>query len=97
MSNIKPLGDRVLVQISEEAEQTESGIIIPDTASKERPQQGKVVAVGEGRRDEQGNRIPMDVNAGDTVLFTKYGPDEVEVDGEEYLVVKESDILAVIG
>jgi len=96
MKNIKPLGDRVLIQVPKEAEQTQSGIIIPDTASKERPQQGKVIAVGEGRRDENGKRIPLDVTEGDTILFTKYGPDEVEIDGEEYLVLSEKDILAVI-
>ena len=94
---VHPLGDRVVVKplTSEEAGmRTASGIIIPDTV-KEKPEQGKVVAVGPGKF-ERGARIPMGVKVGDRVLFSKYGPDEVKVAGQEYFIVKESDILAVI-
>lgn len=96
--NLKPLGDRVLVlpEREEEKSKTKSGIIIPETVGKERPEQGTVVAVGEGRFDEDGNRIPMSVKKGQTVLFSKYGPDEIKLDGKEYLIISESNILAVI-
>ena len=94
-SKIQPLQDRVVVQALQEAEQTKSGLYIPDTA-KEKPQQGKVVAAGPGKLSEQGERLPPDVKEGDTVLYGKYSGTEVKVDGEEYLILRESDILAVI-
>ena len=75
---------------------TKSGIVIPDSAEKERPTRGKVIAVGEGKRNEKGEIIPMSVKVGDTVLFKKYGPDEVELEGKKYLVGDEDDILAII-
>ncbi len=94
---VKPLEDRVLVTIDESEQTTASGLVIPDTA-KEKPQQGKIVAVGPGKRsDSTGDIIPLDVNAGDTVLFSKYGGTEVKVDGQEYLILSARDILAVIG
>ncbi|NLU40596.1 MAG: co-chaperone GroES [Firmicutes bacterium] len=90
---IKPLADRVVVKPIEREETTKGGIVIPDTA-KERPQEGEVVAVGPGKF-EDGKRIPMEVKVGDRVLFAKYGGTEVKIDGEEYLVLRESDILAI--
>jgi chaperonin GroES len=99
-STIQPLGDRVVVrQLTEEEMGTKSasGIIIPDTVSKEKPEQGMVIAVGEGKWDEDGEkRIPIDVKVGDRVVFSKYGYDEVKVAGEDYYIVSESNILAVI-
>ena len=93
---LKPLGDRVVVQATEEEEMTASGIVLPDTA-KEKPQKGKVVAVGEGKWDEDGEkRIPLDVGEGDEVLYSKYGGTEITVDGEELLVLRESDVLAKV-
>jgi chaperonin GroES len=94
-SKIRPLEDRLVVEAVKE-ETHPSGIIIPDTVSKEKPQKGKVLAVGEGRYDSNGKRVPMDVKVDDTVLFTKYGPTEVKIDGKEYLVLSSSDILAVL-
>ena len=94
--NIKPLSNHVFIEPVEEDKTTESGIVIPDTADKEKPMKGKVIAVGEGKRDENGKLIPMSVKVGDVVLFKKYGPDEIEVDGKEYLVGEETDILAII-
>jgi len=94
--NVRPLGDRVLVQPLEEAEVKKGGIIIPDTA-KEKPQEGKVVALGTGKRDEDGKSIPFVVKAGDTVLISKYGGTEIKVDGESYLIMREDDILGIIG
>ena len=92
---IKPLADRVLVETSSEAEETSTGgIIIPDTA-KEKPQEGKIVAVGPGRTDENGKTIKMSVKVGDKVLYSKYGGTELKYDGEEYLIMSENDILAV--
>ena len=94
--NLKPLGDRVIVQAIEEEETTASGIVLPDTA-KEKPQKGKVVAVGEGAWDDDGEkRIPLDVKVGDTVLYSKYGGTEIKIDGEELLVLRESDVLAKV-
>ena len=93
---IIPLGDRVLVKPAEKEKKTKSGIIIPDTVDKERPEIGKVVAVGAGKVTDEGKVIPLKVKAGDTVLFSKYGPDEVKYEGEEYLIVSESNILAII-
>ena len=90
---LKPLGDRLIVQVVEEEETTASGIVLPDTA-KEKPQRGKVVAVGDGKLDEDGDRIPVDVSEGDEVLYSKYGGTEIEVEGEDLLVLRESDVLA---
>jgi len=93
---VKPLHDRVLVKRAEEAEQkTAGGIFIPDTA-KEKPQRGEVVAVGEGKKDDTGKRIAMDVKKGDIVLFGKYAGSEIKVDGEEYLIMREDDILGIV-
>ncbi len=92
--NLKPLGDRVIVQPSEGEERTPSGIVLPDTA-KEKPQEGKVVAVGSGRT-EDGEKIEPEVAAGDKVIYSKYGGTEVKVEGVEYLILAERDILAVI-
>ena len=93
--NLKPLGDRVVVKPSEQEEVTSSGIFLPETA-KEKPQQGKVIATGPGARKENGERIAMDVKVGDTVLYAKYAGTSIKLDGEEYLIRKESDILAIV-
>ena len=93
---LKPLGDRLIVRAIEEEETTASGIVLPDTA-KEKPQKGKVIAVGAGRYDEDGEkRIPLDVSEGDEVLYIKNGGTEIKVDGEELLVLRESDVLAKV-
>ena len=92
---IKPLADRVVVKALEEAEQMRGGLYIPDTA-KEKPQEGEVVAVGPGKLSDDGNRIPMEVSAGDRVLYGQYSGTEVTVDGDQYLILRESDILAVV-
>ncbi|QQG42480.1 MAG: co-chaperone GroES [Candidatus Giovannonibacteria bacterium] len=106
MLNIKPLGDRVLIEPlsdEEKAKQSKGGILIPDTADKEKPQEGKIIAVGEGKRLENGTLQPLSVKAGDKVLFSKYGPTEIKIpassaggDDKEYLIAKEEDILAII-
>ena len=93
--NIKPLEDRVVVQANEAETTTASGLVIPDTA-KEKPQEGTVVAVGPGRIDDNGNRVPLDVNVGDVVIYSKYGGTEITVDGEDLLVLRESDVLAKV-
>jgi chaperonin GroES len=93
--NLKPLGDRLIVEPIESDEVTPSGIVLPETA-KEKPQRGKVLAVGAGRRDEEGRRIEMDVNEGDTILFAKYAGTEVKIDGKKYLILKETDVLAIV-
>ena len=94
--NLKPLGDRLIVKAVEEEETTASGIVLPETA-KEKPQKGEVLAVGDGNWDEDGEkRIPLDVSAGDIVLYSKYGGTEVKVDGEDLLVLRESDVLAKV-
>ena len=90
--NLKPLGDRLIVQALEEEETTASGIVLPDTA-KEKPQRGKVLAVGKGRY-EDGKLIPLDVAEGDEIVYSKYGGTEIKVGGEEYLILRESDVLA---
>jgi len=92
---IRPLNDRVLVQRMEEETKTKGGIIIPDTA-KEKPAEGKIVAAGNGRLGDDGKRIPLEVKKGNRVLFSKYGGTEVKVDGEEYLIMREDDILGII-
>ena len=93
--NFRPLHDRVVVRRLEQEEKTAGGIIIPDTA-KEKPQQGEVIAVGPGARDESGRVTPLDVKAGDRILFGKWSGTEVKIDGQEYLIMKESDIMGVL-
>src|SRR6202162_1661538 len=93
--NVRPLGDRVLVQPVEEQEVKKGGIIIPDTA-KEKPQEGKVIALGTGKRDEDGKLIPFEVKKGDRVLISKYGGTEIKIDDKNYLIMREEDILGVI-
>lgn len=92
---LKPLGDRLIVRAIEEEETTASGLVLPDTA-KEKPQKGEVLAVSEGKLDDDGDRIPLDVAAGDVVLYSKYGGTEIKVDGEDLLVLRESDVLAKV-
>ena len=92
---IKPLNDRVIVVRTEHEQKTSGGIIIPDTA-KEKPQEGKVVAVGPGKRDENGHRVPLDVKEGNRILFSKYAGTEIKIDGEEHIFMREDDILAVL-
>ncbi len=93
--NLKPLADRLVVEPTEQEEITASGIYVPETA-KEKPQEGKVVAVGPGRKDDDGDRIDMDVKEGDKVLYAKYAGTEVKLEGNKYLILKESDILAIL-
>ena len=93
---LKPLRDHMILEAMKEDEKTKGGIVLPDSASKERPEQGKVVAVGPGRLNLKGQRVPMELKKGDVVLFSKYGPNEVKVDDKEYLVAKEEDILAIL-
>ena len=93
--NVRPLHDRIIVQRIEEGEQKIGGIIIPDTA-KEKPQQGKVIAAGAGKVKDDGKRVALDVKAGDTILFGKYSGQEIKLDGEEYLIMREDEVLAVI-
>ena len=94
--NVKPLNDRVLVKRIEEAQVTKGGIVIPD-AAKEKPIEGKIIAVGPGKMSEQGQRMTLQVKEGDRVLFGKYAGTEIKVDGEEYLMMREEDVLAIIG
>ena len=93
---VKPLADRVVVKASEEAETMRGGLYIPDTA-KEKPQQGEVVAVGPGKLSDEGKRIEMELKVGDKVLYGKYSGTEVTIDGEQYLILRESDVLAIVG
>lgn len=93
---IKPIHSNVVIKPITEDQVTKSGIVLPDTVEKERPEKGEVVAVGEGRLLNDGQRAPMSVKAGDVVMFKKYSPDEVKIDGEEYLVISEDDIIAII-
>jgi len=93
--NIRPLGDRILVKRIQEEERTKGGIIIPDTA-KEKPQEGKVVAVGKGKTTEDGKLLPPDVKAGDRILFGKYAGSEIKLEGEEHLILREDDILGIL-
>jgi chaperonin GroES len=93
--NIKPLEDRIVVQAVEAEQTTASGLVIPDTA-KEKPQEGEVVAIGPGRIDDNGNRVPIDVAIGDKVIYSKYGGTEVKYSGQEYLILSARDILAVV-
>ena len=93
--NVRPLHDRIIVQRIEEGEQKIGGIIIPDSA-KEKPQQGKVIAAGNGKAKDDGKRVPLDVKAGDTILFGKYSGQEIKIDGDEYLIMREDEVLGVI-
>ena len=95
MLKIQPLYNNILVEPLRE-EKKKGGIILPDTVEKERSEKGKVIAVGPGKWDKEGKRIPLDVKKGDVVLFTKYSPNEIKVDGKEYLVIKEDDMLAIL-
>ncbi len=93
---IKPLSNHIFIEVIEEEKKTESGIVLPETVEKEKPVKGKIVFAGPGKMKENGERIPMSVKAGDVVLFKKYGPDEIEIEGKKYLVGEEEDILAVL-
>ncbi len=93
--NLKPLGDRIVVKVVEEVERTKGGIVLPDTA-KEKPQEAEVVAVGPGGRNDKGERIPMELKPGDRVIFAKYSGAEFKQDDEEYLILRESDVLAIV-
>ncbi|WP_062051000.1 co-chaperone GroES [Bacillus sp. JCM 19034] len=93
---LKPLGDRIVIEIVESEEKTASGIVLPDSA-KEKPQEGKVVAVGTGRVTDNGERIDLEVSTGDSIIFSKYAGTEVKYEGKEYLILRESDVLAIIG
>lgn len=94
--NFKPLSNHLFIEPVEEEKTTKGGIVLPDTAEKERPLRGKVLAVGPGKRNEKGEVMPMAVKVGDAVLFKKYGPDEIEIEGKKYLVGDEDDILAIV-
>ncbi len=94
--NIKPLSNHILIESDIKEEKTELGILLPETAEKERPENGKVIAVGPGRKTSAGKIIPLDVKAGDKVIFTKYGPNEIEIEDKKYLIAREEDILAII-
>lgn len=96
MNNLKPLSNHIFLESAAEEKVTKSGIVIPETAEKEKPTMGKVVAVGPGKFNEKGERNPMTVKVGDTVLFKKYGMDEIEVEGKKYLVGDEDDVLAIV-
>lgn len=95
---IKPLGDRVVIEPLNEDKggKTKAGIYLPETTDKEKPEQGKIIAVGPGRTTDDGKKVPPTVKKGDVVLFTKYGPNEIKVDGKEYLIAREEDILAIL-
>jgi len=94
--DIKPLSDHILIEPIKGEEKTKSGILLPDTAEKERPEQGKVIATGPGRKTAAGKILAIEVKRGDKVLFTKYGPTEIKVEGKEYLIARQEDILAII-
>jgi len=93
---IKPLSDHILIEPIKEEEKTKAGILLPETAEKEKPEQGRVLAVGPGRKTNEGKIIPLEVKPGQKVLFTKYGPSEIKIEGKEYLIAREEDILAII-
>jgi chaperonin GroES len=93
--NLKPLGDRLIVEVLEEEEVTDTGIVLPDTA-KEKPQRGRVLAVGPGSRNEDGEYVPMDLAEGDEIVFSKYGGTEIKLGADEYLILRESDVLAKV-
>ncbi len=92
---LKPLGDRLVVEPKEKEQTTPSGLVLPETA-KEKPQEGKIIAVGPGRRDDNGDRVAMDVAVGNSVLYAKYGGTEIKIDGKKLLIMKESDVLAIV-
>jgi len=94
--NIRPLSDHILIEPIKKEEKTKAGILLPETAEKERPEQGRVIAVGPGRKTFSGKIIPLNVKKGDIVLFKKYSPDEIKINDKEYLIAKEEDILAII-
>ena len=96
LKKLRPMDDRILVEPLEEEAATSFGLVLPDSISKEKPQKGKVVAVGPGKMNEDGKRVAMTVKAGDTILYTKYGPTEVKVEGKEIYFLQESDVLAII-
>ena len=93
---IKPLSDHILIEALKQEEKTKSGILLPESVEKEKPEQGKVIAVGPGKKTEDGKVIPLEVKAGDVVLFKKYGPDEIKIEDKEYLIASEEDILAIV-
>ncbi|KPJ73391.1 molecular chaperone GroES [Parcubacteria bacterium DG_74_1] len=93
---IKPLSDHILIEPIKEEEKTKTGILLPETAEKERPEQGRVVAVGPGKKNKKGEHLPLDLKPGQKILFTKYGPNEIKINGKEYLIAREEDILAII-
>jgi len=93
---ITPLSDHILIEALKQEEKTKSGILLPESVEKEKPEQGKVIAVGPGKKTEDGKVIPLEVKAGDVVLFKKYGPDEIKVEDKEYLIASEEDILAIV-
>lgn len=94
--NIKPLSNHLFIESIEEEKKTESGIVLPENIEKDKPVKGKIIAVGSGKIKENGERIPMSIKIGDIVLFKKYGPDEIEIEGKKYLVGNEDDILAIL-
>lgn len=94
-TKVRPLGDRVVIKPQERAEVTKSGLVLPDTA-KEKPQEGKVIAVGPGRVTDNGEKVPMEIKSGDTVLYAKYAGTEVKLDDEDYLIISERDVLAIM-
>ena len=94
--NIKPLSDHILIEPIKVEEKTSGGIFLPETAEKDKPEQGIIIAIGNGKKTDDGKIVPVSVKPGDKVLFTKYGPNEIKVDGKEYLIASESDILAII-
>ena len=94
--NIKPLSDHILIEPIKEEEKTQSGIFLPETAEKEKSEQGKIIATGPGKKTDDGKIVPLSVKPGDRVLFQKYGPSEIKIDGKEYLIAREEDILAVV-
>ncbi len=93
---LKPLSDQVLIEPKKEKEITKSGFVLPDTRDRERPQQGRVVAVGPGLKNAEGKRIPLEVKVGDSILFAKFGPNEIKIEEKDFLIAKESDIMAVL-
>ena len=93
---IKPLSDHILIEPIKQEEKTKSGILLPDTSEKENPEQGKIIAVGPGKKKDSGQVVPMDIKQGDMVLFTKYGPNEIKIEDKKYLIAKEEDILAIL-
>ncbi|MDP2820684.1 MAG: co-chaperone GroES [bacterium] len=95
--NIKPLADHILIEPIKKEEKSQAGILLPETTEKERPEEGRVIEVGPGRKNSSGKIIPLDIKKGDLVIFSKYGPTEIKIKGKEYLIAKEDDILAIIG